>query len=140
MFKKKNEIGNGVTIIAKGVAFKGTLEGKGSFRIDGDFHGEINAQGDITIGKEGKVDATVRAGNLEVAGLLKGKATVNGRLYISATGRVEADVKADRLAVEEGGVLLGQCNACPETKSPTTPTDRLKAVMSSNKESVSSKQ
>ncbi|MEW5763113.1 MAG: polymer-forming cytoskeletal protein [Bacillota bacterium] len=107
-----------LTLIAGNVRFKGNLNGQGSLRVDGDFEGEINMEGDVVIGEGGKVNATVKANNLTVAGSLKGKAQVQGRLQISAKGRVEGDVQAGRLAVEEGGVLLGQCSAYPGREEP----------------------
>jgi len=111
--KKEGGVNGTLTLIAHDVRFKGTLHGKGSLRVDGDFEGEINMDGDVIIGEGGNVNATIKSNNLTVAGSLKGKAVVHGRLQISASGRVEGDVQTGRLAVEEGGILLGQCTACP---------------------------
>ncbi|KUK41484.1 MAG: Uncharacterized protein XD69_0474 [Clostridia bacterium 62_21] len=118
--RKEGGINGPLTLIAHDVRFKGALHGKGSLRVDGDLEGEIDMDGDVVIGEGGKVNATVKSKNLTVAGSLKGKAVVHNRLQISATGRVEGDVQAGRLAVEEGGILLGQCSACPGKEEAST--------------------
>lgn len=113
--RKKDGSNDGFTLITKHMRFKGELDGKGSLRVDGEFEGRISIEGEVVIGDGGKVNATVETTNLTVAGTLTGKANVTNRLQISATGRVEGDVQTGRLAVEEGGVLLGHCSASKET-------------------------
>ena len=72
-FRKKNSvISTNIekvdTIIGKGTVFQGTINANGTVRIEGEYKGEIRAKGDVIIGNDGRVEATVEARNVVVAG------------------------------------------------------------------------
>ena len=45
----------------KDTDIEGTLQFKGSFRIDGNFKGKINSDSTLIVGENGKVDADIMA-------------------------------------------------------------------------------
>ena len=86
----------------------GRLSGSGGVRIEGAFEGEINLQGLLVIGEEGRVTCDhVHANVVIVAGILRGSITAQ-KIEIRSSGRVWGDVVTTAFATEEGAFLRGQ--------------------------------
>ena len=86
----------------------GRLTGSGGVRIEGAFEGEIQLQGLLVIGEQGRVTCQqVRANVVIVAGILKGDITAQ-KVEIRSTGRVWGNVTTTAFATEEGAFLRGQ--------------------------------
>jgi cytoskeletal protein CcmA (bactofilin family) len=96
------------TIIGSGVKVKGELNSESDIMIDGIFEGTILAAGDVTIGVNARISATVRGRNVTVAGQLKGNIKATGEAVIRETGQVEGDVTSAGLAISPGGVFVGR--------------------------------
>ena len=60
------------SLIAANVDIEGKIEGAGHVRIAGNFKGDINVQGNLTIEVGAKVTGQVRANQVHVAGELQG--------------------------------------------------------------------
>jgi cytoskeletal protein CcmA (bactofilin family) len=118
MLKKKRNCSNVTsvgTILGKDTKIEGKLNAEGTVRIDGTFVGEVDIAGDLVIGEEGQVRATVQAHNLLVVGAINGNVVTTGQLEIAPTGKIIGDVETARLIVEAGGLLQGHCKmAVPE--------------------------
>lgn len=97
------------TLIAAGCTLTGELRSTGSVRIDGSFKGTIAVDGDVVIGQDGKVSASIRARNLAVAGELHGDVVVDNRLELPSTGRLHGNVQMAVISLEEGALLEGEC-------------------------------
>ena len=96
------------SVLGNGTVWRGSLTGSGGVRIEGNFEGEINLQGLLVVGENGKVTCdNVRANIVIVAGLLKGNITAN-KVEIRSTGSVWGDVVTSAFATEEGAFLRGQ--------------------------------
>lgn len=95
------------TIIGKETYLKGTLKGKGLFRIDGDFDGSLASDGDIIIGDCGRVKADLKGRNVTIAGHYEGELQAEGDLELKKTALVKGSLKAENLLVEDGAVLAG---------------------------------
>jgi len=110
--KKSGSVGTSdiETIIGKNTQFKGTLSGDGNIRIDGTLDGEISSTGDIVIGDQGNVTATIKANNVLISGTVKGNITANSKLEITSTGKLFGDVKAAVLSISEGASFKGSSN------------------------------
>jgi cytoskeletal protein CcmA (bactofilin family) len=108
--KHKNAVAQKVeTLVGKETALNGTLQSRGSVRIDGTFQGEINSQGDLIIGEGALVKACVNCSNIIVAGRLEGNVFTKGKLELRNTGVLVGDAEVGTLSVEEGAVMLGNC-------------------------------
>lgn len=113
MFSKKANDTKGskvLTIIGEGVKIEGKLYSPGSIRIDGTVNGEIVAEKEIVIGKEGKVEANVKTTNATIAGILKGELIASGEVEITSTGKFFGNLvqKDASLIIEKGGVFKGE--------------------------------
>lgn len=67
----------------------------------------------IQIAEGGVFAGTVAVDRAEIRGRFEGEMTVRDRLVVHATGRVSGKVRYGRLAVEEGGELIGDLEALP---------------------------
>lgn len=86
-------------------------------RIDGFVKGTLRVDGDLIIGADGVVVASVTAANVTVAGELRGEVDSPGRLDITPTGQMLGDVIVGSLNVDDGALFLGQCNMKDEVRS-----------------------
>ena len=110
--KKSSSVGTNdiETIIGKNTQFKGILSGDGNIRIDGSLDGEISSTGDVVIGDQGNVTATIKASNVLISGAVTGNVIANTKLEITSTGKLFGDVKAAVLSIAEGASFKGNSN------------------------------
>lgn len=97
------------TLIGKDTHFQGQISATGTVRIDGEYRGEIKAKGDLVIGETGRVEATVEARNVLVAGYLRGNIVAQGKVDLAPTAKLYGDMKVKNLLIEEGAVFKGNC-------------------------------
>ncbi|MFQ5721181.1 MAG: polymer-forming cytoskeletal protein [Candidatus Aminicenantales bacterium] len=111
MKDKKREIDeNKITgFFDKDTEFKGDLNFKGTFRIDGRFKGKIDSDSILIIGDNGKVDADIKIGYLVINGEIKGNIQASEKVEINSKGRVLGTIIAPKLVVEEGAYLEANC-------------------------------
>ncbi len=97
------------SIIGEGTKFSGELVLNGLLRIDGDFSGSINTTGKVLVGKTGRAECNIVAGTAVVGGVVHGNIFSSGKVVILATGMVIGNIQAQKLIVEEGVLLHGNC-------------------------------
>ncbi|MBM3705714.1 MAG: polymer-forming cytoskeletal protein [Actinobacteria bacterium] len=113
MLSRKDEdshLSKSLTVIAEGVIVEGKIYSKGATRIDGRVNGEIISEKEFTIGKEGKVEASVKTTNAIIAGHFKGEMVAAGEVEITATGRFIGNLiqKDALLTISKGGLFKGE--------------------------------
>ncbi len=111
--KEKSSVSGGsrtLTIIGEGVIISGNLYSPGITRIDGIVTGEIIAEKELIIGKEGKVEARIKTKNATIAGSFKGNIVASGEVEITSTGKFVGHLiqKDALLTIEKGGVFRGE--------------------------------
>lgn len=129
MFKSAGKSGKIDTVIGKDTCLEGSMTAKGSVQIEGRFNGQLDVDGDLIIGRQGNVQADLRAKNLIIAGKLFGQIESPGKLELMATGRLEGDVKVGKMIIEEGGQFLGNCKMLEHATETPPP---IKAVLPAN--------
>lgn len=120
MFTKPGESSGGGkidTIIGTGVEVKGTFVSKSTIRVDGRIEGGLQSEGDVFIGKEGKVKGDIRSKNVFVGGRLNGNAFAEAKLEILQGGQIFGDIKAPIVVIAEGGIFEGNCEMTTKDKS-----------------------
>jgi cytoskeletal protein CcmA (bactofilin family) len=100
--------GPAISTVAADTAWRGTLRSGASIQIDGTFEGQIETEQELVVTEEAKVEATVRAETITVAGHLNGQINCRGRLEILPSGRVSGQIDAGKFVVHEGAYLGGQ--------------------------------
>ena len=124
MFGKEPEnttINAGQTsIIAQGAKFEGSIDVKGTLRIEGEFKGTIGTPESLVIGKTGVVHANVTVKNAIIGGQLFGNIKAENKIELQSGSHVEGDIKTKRLVIDEGVFFEGNCSMGSD-KRPTPP-------------------
>ena len=113
---KKKDLNRGndahivTTVIGEDTDFKGSLTTQGSVRIEGNFEGQLHAQGEVYVGTNSKVKAEIFGKKVVVAGEVTGAIEAIAGLEITSTGKVYGDITGDRLTVDEGAIYKGRVN------------------------------
>lgn len=113
MFKKKNrkETPNPDqtdTLVGQETVMEGVLRSQSSIRIEGQFKGDIQCEGDCVIGEKGSAETSIHARNISIAGKVTGNMYADGTLTILSTGTLLGDCHATTLIIEEGGTFNGR--------------------------------
>ncbi|OAB46256.1 bactofilin family protein [Paenibacillus glacialis] len=95
------------TLIGQGCEVTGKISCEANLRIEGSFNGEIESQGDITVGENAVARSNIQAREVVIAGKVYGDVATTGKLTITATGQMFGDVSASSLIIMEGGALSG---------------------------------
>jgi cytoskeletal protein CcmA (bactofilin family) len=98
------------SLIAADITIEGKIEGGGSVRIAGNFKGDVNVQGDLTIEAGAKLNGSVRAAKVTIAGELEGNVAEASSVDLLDTGVVIGDLKAGSLTVAAGARMRGQAD------------------------------
>ncbi len=106
------------TIVGINTRIVGTLTSDGTIRIDGSVEGDIEVLGNLIVGESGRVVATIRAQNVQIAGAVKGEINATDMVGISPTGKVWGDITTAALHIEPGGLFRGQSSMTANTDEP----------------------
>lgn len=96
------------SLIAANLFIEGKIQGSGDIRVAGQFKGDVDVQGDVTIETGAKLVGSVRANKLVVAGELDGNVLAATRVDLLSTGVIAGDIKAGALTVAAGSRMRGQ--------------------------------
>ncbi|ODS34222.1 MAG: integral membrane protein [Candidatus Scalindua rubra] len=103
-----------VNNLSANVEIKGMIMFDKTMNIDGKFEGElISNDGDLNVGKTGKLKANIRVKNAIISGQVDGNITTSEKVELKKDARVIGDLNARTLAIEEGVVFVGKCNVIP---------------------------
>lgn len=95
------------TLIAANLAIEGKIQGSGHVRVAGQFKGDVNVDGNLTIEQGAKVIGGVRASTVTIGGELEGNVDAASRVELLASGVLNGDVKAGSLTVAAGSRMRG---------------------------------
>jgi cytoskeletal protein CcmA (bactofilin family) len=97
------------THINDGTEIDGKITFTGTVLLNGRVRGEISSGDTLVVGEKGVVNASIRAGIVEVSGEVVGNVTASDRIQLHATARVYGDIEAPVVIIDEGALLEGQC-------------------------------
>lgn len=86
---------------------KGEIHSQEELYFDGELEGLIEVQERLTIGPNGKVKASVKAGDLVVRGSLQGDVQARDRIVIMNGASLVGDVKTAGIVIEDGAYFKG---------------------------------
>lgn len=95
------------TIIGEGSSFEGNIKSDAGLRVEGQIKGDIQCQGDVTIGEKGLVHSNISARNIIIAGTVHGNVHATNKLSINAKGKLYGDIVTHTLCIEEGSIFEG---------------------------------
>jgi cytoskeletal protein CcmA (bactofilin family) len=99
------------SILVPGARFDGVLAFRGSVCLEGQHRGDVIAHGSLRIEAQGRVEGKIEVDELIVAGVIEGDVYARRRLELLPTARVHGQVRTPALALAEGCVLDGLCQA-----------------------------
>jgi cytoskeletal protein CcmA (bactofilin family) len=116
-FEKAKESGKEAEManVTQDSEIKGTIKFGQAMRVDGNFEGELSSDnGELIVGKTGKVKATVKVKSAVVEGRVDGNIRASDKVELKQSARIFGDVQAKTLIVEQGVIFVGNCNVNPE--------------------------
>jgi cytoskeletal protein CcmA (bactofilin family) len=114
----------GVSVLGPTLTFKGgELSSDEDLVIEGTVEGKIAHQNHhLTIGKNGKVKANIRARLITVYGTVEGDLHGDEGVQITATAQVKGNVLAPRVSLEPGARFEGSITTREDTRGATRTT------------------
>ena len=110
----KTKPGNGdsddITIISNGVKVEGKISSDGNIRIDGNIVGDIDSNGNVTIGELGEVLGKVNGNSITIGGKVEGTINAKEKLILESKADLKGDVYTKILVVEAGARFDGKSN------------------------------
>ncbi len=113
------------TVLSEDFVFNGIIKFQNSFKIKGKFDGTIKTDyGYLVIGPEAVLDGSITTGKLTNFGKIKGDIEAKERIEIFSGALINGDISTNKLIIEEGGILNGNCkmNIQLANSSNTSPT------------------
>ena len=95
-----------ITIISHGVKLEGKISSGGSIRVDGVIQGDINSQGNVTVGEQGEINAT----SVTVGGKVVGSVKAKEKIIMESKANLKGDIFTKILMVEAGANFDGKSN------------------------------
>ena len=96
------------SIISAGLSIEGKIEGVGHVRIAGEFKGDVNVQGNLTIDSGAHLTGGVKADTVIIGGQLDGNIDAASRVELLQTGVLNGELKAGSLIVAAGSRMRGK--------------------------------
>jgi cytoskeletal protein CcmA (bactofilin family) len=97
------------SFIGKNTAFKGDIVCSGSVRVDGSVTGDIKAEGDVLLGREGFIKGRIDAVNVHLSGTVEGNVKAAGIFRLLSTARLFGDIEVSSFIADEGAIFQGNC-------------------------------
>jgi cytoskeletal protein CcmA (bactofilin family) len=114
--------------IDRGVTLEGTLQLKGTFRIDGNVKGNIISEQTVVLGEGAKVEGQIEGNRVVIAGRFDGVIFAKGRVEIQAKGVVTGEVHSPCMVVDPGGIFDGRCHMLASSDASTGVTIPIRAM------------
>lgn len=99
--------------LGKGCRLTGVLKVQGMMRIDGFVEGEVFGSDLIQVGKEGTIEATVRAKHIVAQGPLRGDIAAQEKVELFAPAKVEGNIDSPVFLLEAGVLVNGTLKMAP---------------------------
>ncbi len=104
------------SILSHDLVITGEISTDGDVQIEGRLEGNIKAT-TLTIGEQGAVNGSIKAGTVYVHGKVTGKIDAT-TIELSATANVLADLKQDNLTIANGAFFDGKCTRKTKPAAP----------------------
>lgn len=113
-------------ILSSDVDIKGMVKFTNDLVIDGKIEGEINSNGNLTVGENARIKAEIKTATVVVYGKVHGNITAADRVDLKSTAEVVGDIKAKILAVEPGATFVGKSTVGAPESVATQPVSPAK--------------
>lgn len=122
MFKNnktaKVDLNSTDTLIGEGSVFEGKIKSEAGVRVEGQIIGDIECEGDVTVGEKGVIQSNIIARNVIIAGTVTGNIQARSKLSITAKGKLFGNMSAASISIEEGSIFEGTSRMAGGTGAP----------------------
>jgi cytoskeletal protein CcmA (bactofilin family) len=107
-------------VLGKSVMVKGQILSREDLTIDGEVEGTVELQEHrLTVGTNGKVQATIKAREIIVLGTVHGNVEATDKIDIRKDAKLVGDLKTVRIVIEDGAYFKGSIDIVrPEVTKP----------------------
>lgn len=107
-----------VSVIGPTLIFKGELSANEDLVIEGQVEGRISHQDkNLTVGKQGRVSADIRAQSVEIQGEVNGDIVGDELVKLTRSAVVNGNIECARVVMEEGAYFSGNIKMEKPAKS-----------------------
>jgi cytoskeletal protein CcmA (bactofilin family) len=106
--------------LVEGTQVTGNIIAPNDIRIDGTLIGNLECNGRVIVGPQGKIEGDVKCINAIVEGSFTGTISVKELLTVKDSGIVNGDITTDKIMVQAGAVFNVTCNMNNQKLKPMT--------------------
>ncbi len=114
-------------VLSTDVEIKGTVKFTNDLVVDGKIEGEINSDGNLTIGENARIKAEVKTATIVVYGKVHGNLSATDRIELKASAEVVGDIKTKVLSIEAGAIFVGKSTVGTPANVPANAQQPAKA-------------
>ena len=108
--------------IGKSVLIKGQLYSEEDLHLDGHLEGTLELpKSRLTVGKSGKVQAGIRAREVDVHGTVQGNIEAVEKITIRSAANLVGDLKSATISIEDGAYFKGSIDIVRPAPAKTPP-------------------
>ena len=111
--------------IGKSVVIKGQIFSQEDLYVDGQIEGTVELPGNrLTVGKSGKVQASIKAREVDALGAVNGNILAGERITIRKDANLVGDLKSASVSIEDGAYFKGSIDIVrppPAKPAPAAP-------------------
>ena len=121
--KKEASPASDVSILSAGAKVEGKFFSDGNVRVDGKILGEVNVNGNLTLGESCEIKGDVKAKNITVSGDIEGTITASDKIVLDVKSSLKGDLFAKVLIIEEGATFDGRSTMTQSSEKPPSKND-----------------
>ena len=108
MAKENQPTGMAHSALTVETTVTGNISASTDIRIDGILQGNLDCQGKVIIGEQGRVQGDIKAVNAEIMGTVCGNIVVADTLVLKSSSFLEGNITVTTLVIEPNAHLNGQ--------------------------------
>ena len=114
--KKEKKMSSISTFLGFDSSIDGSIDFKGTLRMDGRAKGKISGTGGtLIVGEKAVIDADIMVDTIIIMGTVSGSINARERIEVHAPGRLSGDIQAAMISIEPGGIFNGNCTMKSKT-------------------------
>lgn len=113
-------------VLSTDVEIKGTVKFTNDLVVDGKIEGEIQSDGNLTVGENARIKAEIKTATVVVYGKVHGNINATDRVELKASAEVVGDIKAKTLSIEAGAIFVGKSTVGTPANLPAATKDATK--------------
>lgn len=107
-------------VLSTDVEIKGTVKFTNDLVVDGKIEGEIQSDGNLTVGENARLKAEIKTATVVVYGKVHGNINATDRVELKSSAEVVGDIKAKTLSIEAGAIFVGKSTVGTPANAPAS--------------------